>query len=407
MPRIVDFGIAILREGGDSSTGVGRLTTNGLVLGTPHYMAPEQAVNDPIDHRIDLFALGIMMYEMLCGKLPFDGSGAEVARANLMLDPPQISVRVPYLEVDPLLEAYARRLMAKSRDARPPTARVARELLDLIEKDREAAAAALGVPIAATRAPRATEPVAPRNLDEHYEGTFPPPIREQLATPPQAPPMSDAVARAEGVRERGIETDVAEPLPVPRKRRGLLIGAAAGGVGLVVVLGLVLSSHEPPPPKIPETPTAIVLPPMHVAEPPTPVTAAPPPPIVVAPPPPPVVVTTTTTTTAKPATKPKPHVSVTVAKPTQSDAHPGAVGVAAASQATPNAPYDPSAFVTQLKLVGAEVHAFAESHPENVSDLQARLTRINVNSALADTAARNAARTQLDQIHAEIARRSK
>ena len=65
VPRIVDFGIAILREGGEDATSAGRLTTNGLVLGTPHYMAPEQAVADPIDHRIDLFALGIVIYEML------------------------------------------------------------------------------------------------------------------------------------------------------------------------------------------------------------------------------------------------------------------------------------------------------------------------------------------------------
>jgi eukaryotic-like serine/threonine-protein kinase len=82
VPRIVDFGIAILREGGESASSPGRLTTNGLVLGTPHYMAPEQAVADPIDHRIDLFALGIMVYEMLCGRLPFDGSGA-AGRASL------------------------------------------------------------------------------------------------------------------------------------------------------------------------------------------------------------------------------------------------------------------------------------------------------------------------------------
>ena len=159
MPRIVDFGIAILRDGGDAADGANRLTTNGLVLGTPHYMAPEQAVADPIDHRIDLFALGIMVYEMLSGYLPFDGSGAEVARANLLLDPPPIKHRVPYLEVDPLLEAFSRRLMAKKPSARPATAKAARELLDLIERDRDAAAAALGVPTA-MRLPATTEPVA-------------------------------------------------------------------------------------------------------------------------------------------------------------------------------------------------------------------------------------------------------
>jgi serine/threonine-protein kinase len=177
VPRIVDFGIAILREGGDSPSSEGRLTTNGLVLGTPHYMAPEQAVADPIDHRIDLFALGIVVYEMLCGKLPFDGTGAEVARANLLLDPPAISQRVPYLEVDPLLEAFSRRLMAKKRDSRPATAKAARELLDLIEKDRDAAAAALGVPATNVRRPQVTAPSAP--VSRHaYEGhdTFPPPL---------------------------------------------------------------------------------------------------------------------------------------------------------------------------------------------------------------------------------------
>ncbi|MDQ3365916.1 MAG: serine/threonine protein kinase, partial [Myxococcota bacterium] len=163
VPRIVDFGIAILRDAGDSSSTPGRLTTNGLVLGTPHYMAPEQAVADPIDHRIDLFALGIVIYEMLCGKLPFDGSGVEVARANLLLDPPPMAVRVPHLEVDPLLEAYARRLMAKQRDVRPATAKAARELLDLIDRDRAAAAVALGVPVqVATRPPQRTEPVPPQ-----------------------------------------------------------------------------------------------------------------------------------------------------------------------------------------------------------------------------------------------------
>ena len=185
MPRIVDFGIAILRDiGGDS--GQGRLTTNGLVLGTPHYMAPEQAVADPIDHRIDLFALGIVMYEMLSGQLPFDGSGAEVARANLLLDPPAIAERVPYLEADPLLEAFARRLMAKKPAQRPATAKAARELLDLIERDRHAAAVALGVPTSA-HTPALTQPVSPHQVEA---GGWPSPAEVPtvaLPTPSQAP----------------------------------------------------------------------------------------------------------------------------------------------------------------------------------------------------------------------------
>ncbi len=156
VPRIVDFGIAILREGGGSTDGLGRLTTAGLVLGTPAFMAPEQAVGDAIDHRIDLFALGVILYEMLAGVLPFDGRGGEVARANLLLEPPTIATRVPSLAVDPLLEAFSRRLMAKKRDDRPPTADAALALLELIANDRTAAAAALGVVLPSPRATTST-----------------------------------------------------------------------------------------------------------------------------------------------------------------------------------------------------------------------------------------------------------
>ena len=205
VPRIVDFGIAILREGGGSSSSEGRLTTNGLVLGTPHYMAPEQAVADPIDHRIDLFALGIVVYEMLSGKLPFDGTGAEVARANLLLDPPPISQRVPYLEVDPLLEAFARRLMAKKRDQRPPTARDARELLDMIEKEPELAAELLGVPKhASSRVPATTQPVAPARRSADSSGdlsiahsTNPPALAEVLPPPTSARAMKSPILSEE------------------------------------------------------------------------------------------------------------------------------------------------------------------------------------------------------------------
>ena len=200
VPRIVDFGIAILREGGDDAHG--RLTTNGLVLGTPHYMAPEQAVADPIDHRIDLFALGIVIYELLCGRLPFDGSGAEVARANLLLDAPPIAQRVPGLEVDPLLEAFARLLMMKKRDARPPTAKAALELLELIEHDRGAATVALQVVAPAVPVP------AVRAVTEDAAVTPVVPAEHQIATDP-APPLAWTAAGAPRRRALAIAAGVA------------------------------------------------------------------------------------------------------------------------------------------------------------------------------------------------------
>jgi serine/threonine protein kinase len=150
--KIVDFGISILFDDAASSS-PDRLTTAGAVVGTPNYMAPEQALGQPIDHRVDLFALGVLCFEMLTGAPPFDGDGVDVARANVMTETPAMRDRVPGLTVDALLEAFTRRLMRKSPDARPASAAEARALLDLIERDRGAAAAALGVAPAGAQPP--------------------------------------------------------------------------------------------------------------------------------------------------------------------------------------------------------------------------------------------------------------
>ncbi|MDB4962472.1 MAG: serine/threonine protein kinase [Myxococcales bacterium] len=252
VPRIVDFGIAILREGGDSPSSQGRLTTNGLVLGTPHYMAPEQAVADPIDHRIDLFALGIVVYEMLCGKLPFDGTGAEVARANLLLDPPLISQRVPYLEVDPLLEAFARRMMAKKRDHRPATAKAAREILDLIERDRAAAAAALGVPLAIAREAQVTQDNPPQ---KHVHEDSP---SAQFSA--AADPRTDAGSPAPVPRE--TRTSVTDPLdfdlPGRSKRTWIVAGLGLAVVGGIAAFALSRGGDKPAPATAPDDPKIVM-----------------------------------------------------------------------------------------------------------------------------------------------------
>ena len=139
--RIVDFGIAIL---GDPEAGGERLTASGQLVGTPLYMAPEQALGDSIDHRADLFSLGVMVYEMFAGVMPFEGKPLDILTANLKKDPPPFARRVPGLIVDPLHEALCTRLMARDLRKRFSSARHALDVLDLIERDPDTAALMLG-----------------------------------------------------------------------------------------------------------------------------------------------------------------------------------------------------------------------------------------------------------------------
>jgi len=143
LPRLVDFGIAVLRD--PESVASGKLTQSGQVLGTPIYMAPEQAQCEPFDERIDIFALGVILYEMLSGKQPFDGSSMEIAVANITHDHPPISQRAPHVTPDPLLEAFSRKLAAREAKRRIGSAHEALGLLDLIEHDPEAAGPRLGL----------------------------------------------------------------------------------------------------------------------------------------------------------------------------------------------------------------------------------------------------------------------
>ena len=125
--RIVDFGVATL--GADADAAVTRLTATGEVLGTPLYMSPEQAVGDPVDHRADLYSLGMIMYEMLSGSIPFHGRAVEILDQKLKHDPPTFEEHVPDRWIDPLVEAFCRTLLAREPRARFQTARHALDAL--------------------------------------------------------------------------------------------------------------------------------------------------------------------------------------------------------------------------------------------------------------------------------------
>jgi serine/threonine protein kinase len=140
--RIADFGIATLVHPDEP---LAKLTGTGMIVGTPLYMAPEQARAEHVDHRADLYALGIILYEMLAGVSPFEGSAMEVAVAKMEKDPAPIAQRAPGAEVDRVLDAFLGKLIARVPDARFASARAALDVLELYVRDRLAAAALLGV----------------------------------------------------------------------------------------------------------------------------------------------------------------------------------------------------------------------------------------------------------------------
>jgi eukaryotic-like serine/threonine-protein kinase len=107
---VTDFGVA---KAMSASSGSSSLTSLGVALGTPAYMAPEQAAADPhVDHRADLYAVGAMAYEMLCGRPPFSGmSPQQVLAAHVTLPPAPLSGQ--RTSVPPALNALVMRCLEK------------------------------------------------------------------------------------------------------------------------------------------------------------------------------------------------------------------------------------------------------------------------------------------------------
>lgn len=135
--KLLDFGIAKLQDPDESSREP--LTSPSQVPGTMEYMAPEQAQGAPCDPRTDLYSLGIMMYRLLTGQLPFHGSSATETLAQHVYRPPTPpSVLVPDIDIPPALEAIVLKAMAKRPDHRWDSAAALSHALRELLGDTEA-----------------------------------------------------------------------------------------------------------------------------------------------------------------------------------------------------------------------------------------------------------------------------
>jgi serine/threonine-protein kinase len=125
--KVADFGIARL----DSST----LTVHGSVFGSPHYMSPEQMLGEPVDRRSDLYAAGVVLYELLTGVRPFDGPSFTVVTVKALkeraLAPSELSVSIPKA-----YDALVARALARRPDERFQSAEEFRQALLAIEAAR-------------------------------------------------------------------------------------------------------------------------------------------------------------------------------------------------------------------------------------------------------------------------------
>jgi serine/threonine protein kinase len=217
--KVCDFGLAKMLAAGTARTLDGvHPTLVGMVVGTPAYMAPEQAVNETIDPRTDVYACGVVMYEMLTGQVPFD---AETPMALLLKHvseaPRPPSQIVP--TIDPALESIVLWTLEKQPVRRCPSARELRRAL------KEYLAGSNALRTTQNLISDLTLDMRPRPISRPIAPLTPPPL-----TPPPLPlrrPVSipQPVPRAPDPSDE--RTSSAEMLPVEA-----IIGPAAGTADL-------------------------------------------------------------------------------------------------------------------------------------------------------------------------------
>ncbi len=117
--KIVDFGIAKMSDLETPGQPGRKLTKTGMIFGTPEYMSPEQAAGRSLDHRVDIYALGVIFFELLTGRVPFTGDTfMGILTQHMFEEPPRLSQANPSVKVPDSVEAFVQRALAKEPNDR-------------------------------------------------------------------------------------------------------------------------------------------------------------------------------------------------------------------------------------------------------------------------------------------------
>jgi serine/threonine-protein kinase len=229
--KVVDFGIAKAGDG----TGT-RLTSTGMIVGTPEFMSPEQIVGDPIDARTDVYALALVAFNAMTGSLPFTGTTPErVLMSRLMQAPATLAATVPDVAWPDALQAVFGEALQSEAAARTPGALAFGEaLLSAVETWT-------GGPVLRGRTPMGVPTVGGRTT---------PAVSPPVAAAPVAPATA-ATARGAPAPPSAVPTAVGAPAGAggDRGARDLrrLLPLAIVGLAVVAVGGWYLSSRDAAP----------------------------------------------------------------------------------------------------------------------------------------------------------------
>lgn len=217
--KALDFGIAKLRDLQTSDS----LTQTGALVGTPQYMSPEQCLGEELDGRSDVYSLGIVLFEMLTGAIPFNAPSALATILQQAQQPPP-SPRALNPKVSPAVEAVVLHALQKRREARPQTAGVlAKEMMFAISNSELGNVTAPSPP--AAHGASMTNPPSPSD-----------------AAPPLAP--AGQMGQMGAAPGRGAPADYppfpasgvpSSDVPAPN-RKPLIIGLSAGAIALIGML---------------------------------------------------------------------------------------------------------------------------------------------------------------------------
>jgi serine/threonine protein kinase len=232
--KLTDFGIAKL-----AGTGT---TTTGLVVGTPSYMSPEQALGRSLDGRSDIFSLGSILYEMMTGEKAFPGRNVTTVMYKIVHEPPMpLAVLQPGL--DPAVEAIVLRALAKHPDQRFQTCSELADALEVYINRAMAGMARTAIPGGPQRVPGGVAmPTAPPTASTApasspgVAATQPAPSATAgipAETPPAAPPSSPGVATVAAPPQ-------AVPQPAPARTGAPLAWVGGGILGTLLLVILIL-----------------------------------------------------------------------------------------------------------------------------------------------------------------------